>query len=456
MKKIYKLNYVVLMALIVFLSGCEKKEYTDYSTLVPTSPTVTISGIDAGGYNFVEQDTTFTFDVTISEAQVADVSLYIKQIDGNATSGDDYKINNSSSKVTIAATATTGTVSISILPDDLIEDVETLTLQIGDERTANATFSPATVTFTIGNLTGSAFTADLSWDTDVEAVVGLALDPTEAVDLRMLIYDVAGDSLVAVEDGGSFESFAGFNTLIDGDYKIAVDIFSTINAGDFDGPLTLDLALEFNQPGVINGQTMSFPAVMTNVYVCETYRVYLADITKAGDDYTMTEAIAVPEHFLSGVWYGIDVDDTTGGYHQYPSEVVAELGCTFQIKGLGFGWMANFWGEEIIAGGSATMTIDEVNDSVFIADQYYMTTLYNGEVQDDYTIVGKGTFDNSGAYPTMTIEYEMTNFGMGWAQWCFDNGYMASNKFVANLTQDPDGKWSTSSIKPAGLQKPNR
>ena len=118
--------------------------------------------------------------------------------------------------------------------------------------------------------------------------------------------------------------------------------------------------------------------------------------------------------------------------------------------------MANFWGETMIAGGSAVMEVDTVAKTVTIADQYYMTTTYNGAVQDDYTIVGSGTYDDSGEYKTMTIEYEMTNYGTGWAAWCYANGYLSTELFVANLTQNPDGKWMVTGNTQTCPKKPVR
>ena len=212
MKKSYKINFIVLLALIFFISACEKEDYTGHSTLVPTSPSITITGIDPGGYAFVEQDTTFVFGVTLSAAQVADVVLYIKQIDGDPNN-DDYEIVNSNSSLKIPATETTGNVEITIKSDDLIEGPETFTLQIGDERTSNAAFSPVTVTFTIGNATEDILNADMSWTTNVVEMIEVVnedISGDDVMDLRMLIIDESDYSVVAVSDGSGFESYAGY------------------------------------------------------------------------------------------------------------------------------------------------------------------------------------------------------------------------------------------------------
>lgn len=434
-----------LFAVLFAFSACKKDDFTGHSQLNAVDGlTLSVSGLNAG-YNLVEKDTTYTFDVTLSDAQIVDITIYISMIGGDATEGADFEFDHS---ITIPAFSTKGTAAISVFADELIEGVETFKLQIGDYRTTNADITPVEVEFTIGNLTDDDFAVDMSWDTDALSAIGIDLSPTDAVDLRMLILDDSKGAIIAVEDGGSFETYAAWDTLADGTYYIATDIYSTVNAGQFNAPITLDLMLEFNQTGKVNGDMLSFPAVMTNQFVCPSYRVQLAKVVKSGSSYTYESMIETPQSILSGDWFGVDVDDPTGGFHQYPSQVEVELGCDLMISGLGFGWMTDFWGEVIIAGGSAVITVDETAKTVDIASQYYMTTTYNGAVQDDYLIDGTGTYDDSGTYPTMTIQYEMTNYGQGWAQWCFDNGYMASNKFVANLTLDPNGKWNVVSNKP--------
>ena len=46
------LKYIALFTAVAFvLFSCEKDDYTGDSKLSPTSPTITISGIDAAGYD---------------------------------------------------------------------------------------------------------------------------------------------------------------------------------------------------------------------------------------------------------------------------------------------------------------------------------------------------------------------------------------------------------------------
>jgi hypothetical protein len=123
----------------------------------------------------------------------------------------------------------------------------------------------------------------------------------------------------------------------------------------------------------------------------------------------------------------------------YESEVTTYQGCSLQVKGLVNGWMSEFWGEVIVKGGSASITIDPATGVVNIPLQYYCTTKFNGVVQPVYNIVGTGTYDATGVYPKMTIQYTLIQGTDDWAQWMFDNAYMATNKFEAVLTLDPAG-----------------
>ena len=70
MKKIIKYNLIALLAMVFFVYSCNEDDFTGYSKLTTTNPTVTISGIQSGGYTLLEAETSYTFDVTLSEAQI--------------------------------------------------------------------------------------------------------------------------------------------------------------------------------------------------------------------------------------------------------------------------------------------------------------------------------------------------------------------------------------------------
>ncbi|MGE0088629.1 MAG: Calx-beta domain-containing protein [Bacteroidales bacterium] len=442
MKNILKIGYSFLIATL-FMVSCDSDDYKGYSTIDPTNPTITVSEIPSS-INFIEKDSVFTFKLTLSTPQVVDIAVYAKQIDkiveGIAEEGKDFTILNDGGKITFAAGSTEAQLKIKVLADNLQEPTEIFNIQIGDETTANATLTPVVVKFTIANYSVDALSVDMEWTTNIQDVIGADLDPEEVVDLRMLIID-SNDNIVEVVDGSSFESYLEFNTLANGVYRIATDIYSTIDAGDLNVPITLSLSLNFNQPGVYNDYLLSYDDIMTNEFVCGGYRVYLASVEKTGSSsYTITEDIEVPSNVLVGEWLGIDTEE------EYDSQVVVFQGCTSMIKGLAFEWLEDFWGEEIVAGGAVEITIDPATKSFIIADQYYLTTVYKG-VEYPYTIVGDGTYDNSGEYLTMTVNYELFQDGWSPSQWCVDNGYMTSNIFHATLTLDPAGLSATKGNK---------
>jgi hypothetical protein len=446
MKRLLKLKYGFLFAITLFIVSCETEDFTGYSTLTPTNPTVTISGIPAS-ISFVEIDSIFTFTATMSTAQIVDVVIYVTQASGSASEGDDFVILNDGGKLTIPAGSTTGLIKVKVLSDDVAESTENFTIQIGDERTSNAILTPVSVSFTILNSTSNVFSAEMSWNTDVLTVIGVNLKPTDVVDLRMLIIDDS-DAVVDVADDSGFETWDGFNALPDGVYRIATDIFSSMSFGDINKPINIDITLDFNQLGVINSSTLFFAKAFTNEFVCETYRVYLATITKLGNNYTIEKSLSRPSNSITGIWFGTDTE------FEYDSQVETILGCDFKIKGLGFEWMEDFWAETIIAGGSVLIEYDDVAKTVTIPEQYYFTTLYAGD-EYPYTIVGSGTYDDSGEFTTLTITYELFQDGWSPSLWCFQNGYMDNDDFTATLTLDPAGKVVGKKVVP-NIPKPKR
>lgn len=270
---------------------------------------------------------------------------------------------------------------------------------------------------------------DLSWATDVQTSVGLNLPPTSVVDLRLLIIKESDKSIVATEDGSGFEEYAGFNALSDGTYLVAADIYSTINAGDFNAPISLSLDVAFSQPGIIDN-TISCPDVMTNIYPCDAYRTYLAKVTKTGTSYTIEKSVSYmtpPEV----TWNG---EDAT-----YPSEITTVAGCELLMSNVLGGWMLDWWGEVIVDGGTLVYTVDG-SGNITIPFQYYCTTTYLGATQDPYSIQGTGKVDNSGTYPVITLHYDIKQGSTWIGHYCFLHYGWTQDGFDATITTDPSGK----------------
>lgn len=431
MKNMFKYILSLGVLLLVF-SSCEKDDFTGHSKLTPTNPTMTIKGVDANGYNLVEQNKTYTFEVELSEAQVVDVNINVVFAGGDATPGADFTFVE---HVIIPAYQTTGELTVSVLADDLVEDTETFTLSLGDAKTANATLTPVTATFTLMNYTEGDLAIDFSWATNALNAIGIDLGPTEAVDLRLLLTDPDGE-IMDVADGASFESMVLSSEMDDGVYLLGTDIYSSVDAGDFDAPITIDLALAFNQAGVINDMHLDFPAAMTNAFQCDAYRTNMAKITKSGADYTIESDVSyiTPQ---SIPWFGSDGHAFTGDDRiDFASQITTVQGCDFLIFGVNHGWMYDFWGEEVIDEGNVVWTLDEATGEITIENQYVFTTLYDG-AEYPYNISGTGTYDLSGEFPVVTLTYLLDQEGFDPSGWCFDNGYMETPYFTATVSLDP-------------------
>src|SRR5665647_1932242 len=285
-------------------------------------------------------------------------------------------------------------------------------------------------TFTAVNGTNPDINIDLTVSTDVKTAIGLDKTADQVVDLRFLVLKKSDMSIVAtIDDGAANESYSDFGTLPDGDYVLGVDIYSTINAGNFNKVLTLSLSLQFDQLGMIN-QKLDFPNVMDNAHVCSLYRTYLATVKKVGSQYTITSTVShVPEQFT---WKGTDTfDDDTK--ESYPSQVTTTINCAGDktMTGLGFGWMAGYWGEKITSGGTLVYTVS--GTTITIPLQKYCKTTYNGAAQPEYSIQGTGTINTSGAFPVWTIHYDFIQGGTSLA------AYMKYPYFEAIVTTNPAG-----------------
>jgi len=411
----------------LFMVSCDDEDYTGYSTLTPTSPTISITPGFTSPVVLVENNEKYEYTVSLSEPQLVDVHLTVSQVDGTA-SGADYEMTTT---LVIAAGATTAKGSIKILSDDVIEDVESLKIQIGDQTTANASLTPLTVEFSIKNLTADDLSIGLSWVASIPTTddEGNEISASALADMRLLITNSPYTELVDGADGASFESYTMLGTMADGEYLVVADFYAALASPVRD----LDLSISFEQLGVVDPYSFSFPAAINTGTICEYNYFILAKIIKSGTSYTIEKVGKNPP--LTGLWYGGDTD------YEFTSEVSTKLNCDgdLLLSGLGFGWVQEFWGEEIVAAEDLIIVIDEAAGTVTIPFQPYITTLYK-EVEYPYSIEASGTINTSGEYPVITITYKLFDKdGSDIAQWCFDNGYMEFADLTASITLDPAG-----------------
>jgi len=243
----------------------------------------------------------------------------------------------------------------------------------------------------------------MEWTTNALEAIGQDLEPVDVLDLRLLILEEDLETLAVPEiNTGGFEEFAAFNDLPDGKYFIVTDFSETVNAGDFNTPIDISISLGFSQRGIYS-QKLLFPNVMTNEFNCYDYKTVLAQVEKAGFNYTMTDAVSyiLPDPAgLVGTWTGDD-----SGYSS-SSIVTTVVDGKLLIDGVGIDWMLNDWGEPAIETFPAQVIFNTCAGTITISEQPFMNTTWLGDPQPTYYIQGTGTLDLSGADPVIHLEYD--------------------------------------------------
>lgn len=423
------LKTALVLSALILTTACNNDDATGYATVTPTNPSLSVALDFANTQTLIEEEVTYGFTVTLSEAQIVDVRVNLSQIDGTATNGEDFAIPGF---VTIPAGATSVSDVIAIHADDLIEDTETAVIKIatGSESNVSA-INDQTVTFNILNLVEGDLTMGLSWEAS-EATTdnsGNEIDPTALADLRLLVTDVPYTTVIDGADGGSFETFTLTSGSADGEYYVVSDFYDAMDISR-----ELNLTLDFDQVGVINGQSYSFSNALSTDYICANNYYIMAKVTKTGSSYTIEE-VGV-NNFVSQAktWGGVDSTDDfgPGPNGEYPSHVTTQVDCTGKlIYGLNKEWMETTWGEEIQNEGTVYYTVDG-SGNVTIPSQYVFTTLYSGTLYD-YTVSGTGVLDESSDPATLTINYVLDQEGFSPSQYLFENGFSTTTYFAASL-----------------------
>lgn len=411
-------SYAAALTIGLFMASCDQEENTGLATLTPTAPTLSVA-TQVSNASLIEDNSVFTFTATLSETQLVDVKLNIFQVDGDATQGSDFEVTGG---LVIPAGSLSASGEVKILADDLVEETETVKIQIGDEKTANATIAPVYMEFTILNYTDGDLAIDLHWDMASTTTdnSGEAIDPTDFADMRLLI-STTPDNVNVYDgaDGGSFESFVLASDTPDGEYYVVADFYDA----NSDIVRALNLDVTFNQAGVINNQNFSYPSAISNDNICSNNFYVLTKITKSGNSYTI-EDVRINNFENQVVTYS----GTDAGYD---SQVSTGVDCDgMVISGLNAEWMYDFWGEVIEEEGVVHYTVDG-SGVVTIASQYIFTTSYSGSLYP-YTVSGTGTYDE--ATGELYIQYYLDQEGFSPSNWAFGNGYQTTPYFEATLT----------------------
>ncbi|MDO9273988.1 MAG: hypothetical protein Q7T92_00380 [Lutibacter sp.] len=385
---------LTLLTISFFMVSCDQEDNAGFSTLEPTSPTLAVTTVFSTK-TLIEDNSVYEFTATISAVQLVDIKLSITQVSGDATLGDDFTVDGS---ITIPAGATSAKGKIKILSDNLIEATEKVKIQIGDNTTANATITPAFMEFTILNYTAGDLAIDLSWamasaTTDNS---GNVISPTAFADMRLLISTGPNNTdLIDGADGAGFETYVMSSSTPNGTYYVVADFYDA----NRDIIRDLNLNLTINQAGVINGDSYSYPAAISNLGICDLNFYVMTKITKVGNTYTFTD-VSTQSYVYStySSWNGIDAD--------FDSQVSTKAICDgLYIKGLNAGWMLDWWGEVVTVQTDVFASVDATG-KVTIAKQFLYTTTYNGAVQPNYFVYGSGTYNQ--ATGKLYIKYDLS------------------------------------------------
>jgi hypothetical protein len=282
--KIKYLFYSLFALSSITYYSCSDDDASGYSNLeVEKGVTITANIPFASPQNIMETDAVYPFTVTLSKPQSVNVVVKITQTGGDAAEGSDFDFTH---EITIPAYSTTGTGSIEIYSDDLAENTESFTLQIGNNLTANASITPINVTFNISNYTEGGLMVDLEWNTNIFDLDGTPIDPTTAADLRLLLTDANYNQTAPIDvaDGADFESLMLSPTLPNGVYYLVTDFYDVYASTN---GFSVDLTATFNQAGVINDLTYTFPAGLNTKNNCPNNYFKLAKVTKTGTTYVI-------------------------------------------------------------------------------------------------------------------------------------------------------------------------
>tara|TARA_B110000208_G_scaffold136024_1_gene164472 strand:- start:647 stop:1879 length:1233 start_codon:yes stop_codon:yes gene_type:complete len=405
--------------------SCESNDdYTGDSVVNATNPSLTVSLGFSNTETLIEKEASYAFTVSISEAQIADVIVYLEQTDGTATAGSDFSMPSS---VTILKGTMSTTSEITIHSDELVEETETVTIQIGlgNESNVNSVASE-TVTFNIANLTDGDLVVGMDWNASstVTDNYGKEIGAYDLGDLRLLLTD--GTNILDGADGAVAETYTLVANAPDGVYYIVADFYDAM-----DIPADLDITLTFDQVGTMNNVTSTFPSAINTNFNCANNFVTLTKITKVGTNYTLSDVGVNNIDSQAVSWGGIDTYD----YYApdgWDSKITTGVDCGGKlIKGLNAEWMVNVWGESIESEALVYYTVD-ASGTITIPLQELFTTSWNGAPYD-YQVSGTGTYDDSGDVPVIHLEYILQQDGWDVGDYWAGAGGMDTPYFVADL-----------------------
>jgi len=297
----------LLASVILVTASCvDQDPATGAATISASSPNVTIQADDFQNIPGVEADGTYTYTITLSEPQIADVKFEVFQSGGTATVHEDFDLGESS--IVVPAYETSATGSITIYADTEPEDQETLQITVGDATTANVNFTPQVYDFVLDNFVSEVL--DISFDFCVETIFGgdTYLWSDFGGDIDVLISNVADFDIN--DPWASALPYYGAATgdcpevltldkaeLGDGDYVLWHDLYGNVNSGFWESKLATVTAT-FVQAGLFRKTVVQDDSQANNVqdpggadanYAGTRVNGIVAYLTIAGDDYIIKD-----------------------------------------------------------------------------------------------------------------------------------------------------------------------
>ena len=406
--KLIKISFSFLTLLLMF-SCAENDDYTNDSVLTVSAPALSVSLGFPNSQSIVEQEASYDITVSITSTQSVDVVVYLKQIDGTASAGEDFSMPSS---LTIPKGSLSASDVISIHADEIIEDTETVTIQIGSGNEANVSgVSSETVSFEIANLTDGDLVVGMSWEAAslVTDTYGNEIDAYDLADLRLLLTDSPYTTVFDGSDGAANETYVFSGAAPDGTYSLVADFYAAMS----EIPMGLNITLTFDQVGVINGQTHSFSSALNTVDYCGDLNFVMATVTKSGNSYSFSE-VGEKSVFDSSIFAGSYSELSDSNLNDWLTDGATMTAGTLPgeliVSGI-YAGLFDYWGEAYQPGfGNEGLVKIYLNSdgTVTMPDQYAGQTLPGPY---DYYYNGSGTYNL--CEKTITLSFAMQ----------FDNTY---------------------------------
>jgi hypothetical protein len=277
-----KLAKYIAGMMIVLLQACGSDD-DDSSTIT----------LDATGQTVEEDAGTQKISISLGKTVSASTQLYF-ELSGTASLNGDYKVLTSS-PVTIAAGASTATISIQVTDDVIIESTESVIVQLtaagnGIELNSDTTRNIFTLTIHDND------TAPVNDDVQIDLTWGSGgADDIDDEDLNLYIannVEITDDAITDFDLYDASENESGFESLVlpanapDGDYYIIV----AYNRGSS----SVDYTINLNGAGYSNDSA-------TGTFSSDDvgYAVFYGPLSKSGTSYGR---VAKPYIFPSIRW----------------------------------------------------------------------------------------------------------------------------------------------------------